>query len=327
MKALKDGEGSVFFTDEVKKLLQGSIDLHVHCEPATFPMSTSAIECARVAKDLGMRAFVLKDLFFPSAGLAFLVSEVVKDVEVYGYFIINSALGETVNLLSLQQAVEYGGRVSGIFRKFTKIVSMPTFSSVANVNYYRGLAKLFPERVSSWVQLMVKMNPIPVVENGEVVAEVKDVLDVVAEKDLAVSTGHLGMDEIVPLIDEAKSRGIDRIIVNHPEDLILQITIDEQKRLAKMGAYILHCYVQCTSYYQQKYGSLIEPGYIAEAIRQAGPEHCILSTDFGCDGGLLPPPPVGMGMFIGEMIKMGISASEIELMVKKNPAEVLGVKS
>ncbi|MFH1627479.1 MAG: hypothetical protein ABIE47_02005, partial [Pseudomonadota bacterium] len=67
----------------------------------------------------------------------------------------------------------------------------------------------------------------------------------------------------------------------------------------------------------------VDPQKIADAIRAVGPEHCIMSTDFGQ---IYNPPPVeGMRMYIETMLRCGIEEDEIVAMVRKNPAHALGL--
>ena len=66
-----------------------------------------------------------------------------------------------------------------------------------------------------------------------------------------------------------------------------------------------------------------DPKLMAEAIRVVGAERCILSTDLGQVYN--PAPAEGMRMMIGYMLKCGLTEKEIELMVKTNPARLLGL--
>ena len=50
--------------------------------------------------------------------------------------------------------------------------------------------------------------------------EVLPILDMVAEHDVVLSSGHLHISEIWPLFDEAKRRGVKRLLCNHPSYII-----------------------------------------------------------------------------------------------------------
>jgi len=54
-----------------------------------------------------------------------------------------------------------------------------------------------------------------------------------------------------------------------------------------------------------------------------GAEHSIMSTDLGQSYN--PPAPEGMRMFIATLLRKGLEAKEIEMMVKTNPAKLLGL--
>jgi len=65
----------------------------------------------------------------------------------------------------------------------------------------------------------------------------------------------------------------------------------------------------------------------ADGMRQVGPEHCILSTDFGSPH--KPPPPLhpqALLEFMQLLQKQGFSVEEINLMAKTNPARILGLE-
>jgi len=48
-------------------LLSGSIDMHLHPGTDAFKCRVDALEAARQAKQAGMKAFVIKNHFYPSA--------------------------------------------------------------------------------------------------------------------------------------------------------------------------------------------------------------------------------------------------------------------
>src|SRR5512143_2060370 len=54
-------------------VLVGAVDLHAHCDPDSYPRQWDAFDVARLAKERGLRAVVLKNHYTETAGLAFLV--------------------------------------------------------------------------------------------------------------------------------------------------------------------------------------------------------------------------------------------------------------
>jgi predicted TIM-barrel fold metal-dependent hydrolase len=63
---------------------------------------------------------------------------------------------------------------------------------------------------------------------------------------------------------------------------------------------------------------------IAEAIRGIGAEHTIMSTDSG--QWLNPVPVQQMGIYIKDMLDLGISEKEVRTMVSTNPARMLSLE-
>jgi len=86
----------------------------------------------------------------------------------------------------------------------------------------------------------------------------------------------------------------------------------------EMGAYLELCVIACLPPIPTV--SLL---HFVETIHRMGAEHCVLSTDLGQ---VYNPSPVqGMRMFIVNLLQLGISEKEIDLMTRKNPAMLLGL--
>ena len=91
-------------------------------------------------------------------------------------------------------------------------------------------------------------------------------------------------------------------------------TVAEQKEMSKYS-YLEHCFVAC----MEKHDNL-DPNVIADAIKEVGPERCIMATDFGQAHN--PVPVEGMKMFINSMIKRGIKDKYIKKMCVQNPSKL-----
>ena len=66
-------------------MLVGAIDLHAHYGPDAYPRQWDAFEIAKLAKERGLRAIVLKNHFTETAGLAYLVRKYgAQGIEVFG---------------------------------------------------------------------------------------------------------------------------------------------------------------------------------------------------------------------------------------------------
>jgi hypothetical protein len=62
----------------------------------------------------------------------------------------------------------------------------------------------------------------------------------------------------------------------------------------------------------------------AEVIRKVGARHIVLSSDFGQAAN--PPPPEDLRSFVANLLAAGITPAEIDLMLGRNPARVLGLE-
>src|ERR1051326_793546 len=107
--------------------LDGVIDIHAHCDPDSMPRSIDAMDLAKLARDRGMRALVLKNHYEPTASLAFLVRKGVPGIELFGGIALNRT-GGGVN----PAAVERMTRVKG---GWGRVVWMPTFDAENQVRY------------------------------------------------------------------------------------------------------------------------------------------------------------------------------------------------
>ena len=279
--------------DYSAELLQGSIDFHLHASPDPGrERSADAHEVAVQARAYGMKGIVLKSHTYHTAPLATIISKVVPGIEVIGGLALNREMGG-IN----PQAVEVSARLGG------KVLWMPTNSSIAHrkrKGFAEGGVAIYDE-------------------NQCLISAVQEVLALVKEFDLALCTGHLAPEEIVPLLAEARKKGIRKFVVTHPLKLNgTSIDLDTLKRLADQGAFIEHCFLSTTL----NSGNM-DPARIVAAIRHVGAEHCLLSTDFGKPED--PPPWEGMREMIITMSRYGLTREELTLLIKENPSRLLSI--
>lgn len=292
--------------DLAAKLCRGAIDTHIHFLPDIIPRKMDAIELAREAKQAGMRGIILKSHYTLTADLAFLVEKVIPGIDVWGGIALNTPVGG-INPVAVKTAIGLGA----------KIVWMPTISAQ---NHRRKLAtsKVGPllkslggEELGEGIRIRD--------EGGNISSELGEVLKEIARANIILATGHLSVQEIKILVEEAIKLGVRKILVNHPELDIINMSLDDQLVLAKKGVYFERCFFVTTSL-----GQRMNPARIAEAIRRVGAESTILATDFGQADN--PSPVKGLKSYVRSMLKEGITEKEINLMVRVNPCELLKVK-
>jgi len=141
---------------------------------------------------------------------------------------------------------------------------------------------------------------------------VREIVSMIASHDAVLATGHLSPRESLDLVSYASTHGVTRIIVNHPAANVVGATLDEQIALARMGAFLEHCYAQCTPALDN-----LPIAAIGDAIRAVGPEHCLLASDLGQV--LNPPPVFGLALFRAALQREGWSDQDLALMMSTNP--------
>src|SRR5215472_11255478 len=107
--------------------LAGAIDIHVHSDPDSVARSIDAIDLARLAKQRGMRALVLKNHYESTAALAYIVRKEVPGIEVFGGIDLNRSVGG-VNPAAIERMVLTKGG-------WGKVVWMPTFDNENQVRF------------------------------------------------------------------------------------------------------------------------------------------------------------------------------------------------
>jgi len=272
----------------------GTIDVHVHSYPDDRPRSIHAIDVAKLAKTRGMRAIVLKNHWESTAGMAYLVRQVVPDFDVFGGIALNRTVGG-INAA----AVDHMARVTG---GFGKIVWMPTFDAENQV------------RVSKEDRPFVSVS-----RNGALLPEVKTVIGLIAKNNLVLATGHSAPAEGLMLVREAKQQGVRQMIVTHAIQTPVLMNVAQMKEAASLGAFI-----EFVGGNPEGQGAAARLDGIADAIKQVGVASSILSSDLGQQGN--PLPPDGFGAFIQALRMRGFSDRDLDAMSKQNPATLLGLK-
>src|SRR5262249_30090584 len=94
--------------------IAGVIDRHAHVGPETaalsYKRSVDAIEAAQIARKYGMRGLVLKEHTTETASWAYLVSQMVPGIELFGGIVLNRAVGGLNPAAVEAMALTKGGR-------------------------------------------------------------------------------------------------------------------------------------------------------------------------------------------------------------------------
>jgi len=273
--------------------IRGVVDLHVHSDPDSMPRSIDAVDLAKLAASRGMRALLLKNHYESTASLAYLVRKAAPGIEVFGGIALNRAVGG-INPAAVDRMTKMKGG-------WGRVVWMPTFDAENQVRYSK------------------ENRPFVSVSSGKsLLPAVLEVLDLIAKHRLVLATGHSSPEEGLLLIREARKRGIDRILVTHAMLAPVRMNVEQMREAARLGAkleFVYNALIGSTK--------MFELADYAKAIRDVGPEHCILSSDLGQAGN--PLHPDGFQAFLKMLAGAGFSERELNTMSKTNPAKLLGL--
>jgi stage V sporulation protein SpoVS len=290
--------------EEALELLKGAYDLHVHSGPDILPRKLDDLEMAERLLKIGMKGYGIKSHYFCTAERAKLINKLHPGFHAVGAIALNNSVG-ALNPLAVEMAARDGA----------KIVWMPTFDATNEQEHFKSSK---PEKLPHWAKLQMELieqgkttSSITVLENGSLKKSVHEILDIVAQYNLVVATGHLGIQEIYAVVSEAKARKVKKIVITHPNFPSIRLSKEQQKELVDLGAYMEFCF---TTPHSKK--TTWEEVY--EQIRYVGPRNCIISTDLGQPNG--PYPDEGLVEFVTNLLNNGFSKEEIQVMTKENTA-------
>jgi hypothetical protein len=295
-------------SDAAWEALQGAYDLQIHVAPDVIERRIDDLTLAGEFLAHGLKGFVLKSHYIPTAERAQVVTKASPGIEAYGAVALNHSVGGLNPV-----AIEIAGR-SG-----NKIVWMPTVDAA---NETAGRLDGGSEKLPFWAKIQreiaaagITRPPITVLdEAGRISEETRQCLELIARHEMILATGHLGRHEIFPLVQEARRLGVRRIVITHAEFPSQNLSGAEQAELADLGAIIEHCF---TTYYTGK-----APWEAVFAnIRAVGVERTILSTDLGQKTN--PPVAEGFAMFAQKLLDADFTVSEINRMAAVVPASLI----
>ena len=284
------------------QVLEGALDIHVHADPDSHKRYIDYIDVAKLAKSRGMRGLVIKNHYEPTASLAYIVRKEVPGIEVFGGIALDRQVGG-IN----PSAVEYMAHVKG---GWGKIVWMPTLTSENAVRAF-------------------KLNEpgVTVSRNGELLPEVKEVIGLISKYGLVLATGHVSAEEALMILREGQRLGVQHTVVTHAMEGPIWMNIAQMQEAVKLGAFIEFDYNLGTMERLQKPGGPHKgrDDFVTEyneAIHALGPEHCILSEELTFDSSDLAGHLDGVAPFVSAL---GLNEHEIDLVLKENPARLLGL--
>ncbi|MBU6532881.1 DUF6282 family protein [Streptomyces mayonensis] len=285
-------------------LLDGLVDMHVHSGPSPFPRRFDHVEAAEDGARIGMRAMVAKSHHHNTQMDVLAMRDRLTRVAatVYGGIALNSTVGG-LNVHAVRMCLRMGG----------KVVWFPTISSGRHMDCH-------PEDGSfPTTTVPLTLERIDVVdERGELKPEAGEILDEIKEQNAVLNGGHMYPEYIRTLFHAAKERGIERMVVSHP-DFVLGVERSLCHELVGLGAYLEHE----VAHYDPEGPERWDPRRLLTWIEDIGPEHTVLASDFGQ---VTNPKPVDAWLRVaGALLDLGLPEKDLRRMVHHNPSRLLGL--
>lgn len=293
-------------TSRISEILKGGVDPHVHSGPSIAPRAIDHLNLAKEMSKAGLAAVVTKDHDYAGVMCAQMIRDHYPELttQVFSGLVLNNVVGG-LNPYAVEHTAAMDGR----------IVWLPTLAAENHLNW---------EKTSGWVhpastQKIRPASAVPLFENGKLRPELLDILDVIAATDIALASGHIHASETRIIFEEARKRGVKRLIFTHPEDIV-GATMEDTKDIADMGAYIEHSLAFFLEGSKFKTRSNED---LQAFIDLVGVERTILCSDLGQTGTLMPMEGLRRG--VATCLSLGYSDAQIHQMVGTNAADVIGL--
>jgi len=285
-----------FKVDRVWDLLRGAYDVHQHSGPSPHTERLfDELDLAIHGCYIGLGGIVFKEQFMPSTRSARIVQKVVdqwadehgkKRIEIFGGVCLNYAVGG-LNADAVIASYRMGG----------KYVWLPNVDS----NHHRLVVN---EGVGQGIDLID--------DDGKVVQQAREILDLMAQTDMVLGVGHQSTRERFAIVREAVALGVKRIEITHVNFPPSWLTPEQCKAMADLGAYI-SIYAIDDAYYSWE--------DVMRVYKAVGPERMLIASD---RGHISTGHPIdGLRRLIVGFMQSGVPDDHIRLMCRTNPASLL----
>ena len=274
-------------------VLRDTVDLHIHCSPDDTTRKDNGLVFAQMAKAAGQKAILLKTHLGSTYDQAFF-TRLTVDFPVYAAITLNLTTTGTdvLNPFAVEKEIEKGD----YFGHLLKYVWLPTHSSMVQA----------PTR--GYVPIRVvddNLNPLP---------ETLKVMELCAEHDLCLGTGHSDPLHGLALAKKAKEIGVNKFIITHATTSAYFYTLEQVQEALSYGAYVELVYISV--------GRTFSMAQQAEYLR-LDPNKVFIATDLGQVNN--PYPTDGLKMYIEALKEEGITDEQIDMAIRTIPAKLIDV--
>jgi hypothetical protein len=299
--------------DEIAGIIKESIDLHFHIGPDILPRKYNVEDLIR--EEAGkIRGVALKSHSFPTIALIN-AAEGKDGITLVGSITLNYFMG------GFNESAIYAS--SMMSHENPIIVWMPTVHAENHLIKNKSQYEIPPE----WVKdpdfkprPKAELKAIKVTDwAGKLIRKAESCMKVIQDNGCIVATGHVSWQEASKLAEECIARGV-KVIVTHPMQRDIAMPLEEQVRLARMGAYIEYCYIM---YLDRDFPEDYPLPEQARAIREIGPDRVVLTSDAGQKRN--PGSTESLRAYVKLLEGEGIGKRDFERMLVDNPKAILGI--
>ncbi|MFL5864610.1 MAG: DUF6282 family protein [Solirubrobacteraceae bacterium] len=271
-------------------------DLHVHTAPDVQERFGDDVDIVRLYEQAGFTGCVLKAHYDSTAGRAQAAGR-GSTIRVYGALALNQHVGG-LNPAAVAAALAMGARV----------IWMPTTDAHSQERAaLPRLCRLQP-------RLAVTTYAIPPV-NPAAEASARQIVELIADADAVLATGHLSTAETAWLLPVARAAGVRRLLITHPSWTIPEMTAKEAAAFASQGAY-----AEITAY-QLLHQPGCSPEKLAGFASTVGLQRIILSSDAGQPDS--PSPPDALSQLLESLVAAGLDRAALTACASDLPEQLV----
>ena len=187
---------------QVKDLVSGRIDFHVHPGPDPFARVLDSYEMAWLAERYGMKAIVFKTSHYQGGCTAQILDSMFTKLHVVGGLCLENAVGG-INPRAVEIAIQCG----------VKVIWMPFLDSTRNMELFSMDRSEMSPGDYSMVHDLAKTRSdqrgkkLNITVDGKLLPEVPEVLRIIAENDAVICSGHMNRRDRAIFVKAAKETG------------------------------------------------------------------------------------------------------------------------
>lgn len=273
-------------------------DSHVHAAPdITDRVGDDADICQEYLNE-GFSGFVLKAHHESTVGRAASLAK-SSGLDVFGGVVLNWTAGG-IDPHAVLSTLVSGGRM----------VWLPTADS------HTQEAANLPRLADLDLRLSRATLSLPPILNAtkDQMENISLTLDLIAEFDAVLCTGHVSVEECRWLFEQAHRRGIRRFLLTHPSYTVPGMSVGEIKEFADRGAFI-----EITAF-QLRHQPGMTAAKLAEVARAAD-QQLVLASDAGQPDS--PPPPRALRELVERLMGEGLDPKWLQAAAEDTPRRLI----